>query len=78
MLISQRTQCELAGRQGCQPVSLAELRHQLARPSSMTDGHRQRLLELVHKLERVQSLGGEYSRVDVSSFVSDAGAVAMA
>lgn len=77
MLISQTTQCDSGGRHGGRPVSLAELRDQLSKPSMMTDGHRQRLLELVQKLERVQGLGGEYSRVTCSPFV-DAAATAAA
>ena len=46
--------------------SLAELRRHLANPSSMSDGHRQRLSELARRLARVQALGGEYVRVGLS------------
>lgn len=70
MLTSQIAQREPDGRQGRPRVDLAELRRQLARPSTMDDGHRQRLLEFVQKLARVRALGGEYARVDLSEFAS--------
>lgn len=61
-------------RQGRLSVSLAELRSQLDRPSTMDDLHRQRLLELAHRLAAVQALGDEYGRVQLS----DAAAAAVA
>ena len=66
MLIPQTAQCEPQARQGSPRVSFAELRRNLARPSSVSGGHRQRLLELGQRLSRVQGLGDEYSRVDFS------------
>ena len=71
-LISQNVASEADGGHGCRTTSLAELRNQLGRPSSLTDGHRQRLLGLVQKLARVQALGDEYSRVDFSHYVTEA------
>ena len=68
MLISQATPGESRGRQGSQPANLAELRSLLARPSGLTDGHRQRLSELGRAITRVRGLGAEYSRVDFSSY----------
>ena len=66
MLIPQNAQCEADNRQGCRANAFAELRRDLATPSALSDGHRQRLLELARILARVQALGGEYSRVDLS------------
>jgi len=66
MLISQEAQGGMAREQGRTEIHLAELRRQLADPSSMDDGNRQRLLELARRLARVQALGGEYSRVGFS------------
>ncbi len=68
MLIPQTAQCEPQAGQGSPRVSFAELRHNLARPSSVSSGHRQRLLELGQRLNRVQGLGDEYARVDLSDF----------
>lgn len=72
MLTPQEASREPGGRQGRPRVDLAELRRQLARPSIMDDGQRQRLLEFVKKLARVRALGGEYARVDLSEFASTA------
>ncbi len=72
MLIPQRRQCEANQRQGGRVVSLAELRRHLSDPSSIDGGHRQRLLELARRLARVQALGDEYARVQVSQYVESA------
>ncbi len=68
MLIPQTAPCE-TGRHGGHPVSLAELRRALDRPSALGDGHRRRLLELAQRLARVQALGDEYARVGFSPAV---------
>ncbi len=72
MLIPQWTECETNGGQGRPACGLAELRRELAQPSTCrdADGLRQRLLELVQRLGRVQSLGDEYARVEVSEHVA--------
>jgi len=69
MLIPQMAQREPRTRQGSPRVSFAELRRNLTRPSSVCGGHRQRLLELAQRLSRVQGLGDEYARVDLSDSV---------
>ena len=66
MLISQDAKGDLRGWQGSRQVNLAELRHKLADPSQLDDGHRQRLLDLAQRVARVWALGGEYSRVCLS------------
>lgn len=48
-------------RQGRRAGEWAELRAQLARPSWLDDGHRQRLSKLARRLARVRALGDEYS-----------------
>jgi hypothetical protein len=73
MLIPQNAQCEAHERHGCRESALAELRRSLANPSALSDGHRQRLLELSRRLARVGALGDEYSRV----VFSDAAQAAM-
>jgi hypothetical protein len=72
MPISSDAQSELQARQGGRTNGIAELRRQLARPSQLTDGHRQRLLDLATRLRRVQALGGEYRRVTLSDFAAAA------
>lgn len=69
MFTSQRPLSDLRGRHGGLPTNLAELRHDLAHPSQLTDGHRQRLLGLARRVAHVQALGGEYSRVSLSEDV---------
>jgi len=66
MLIPQAALSEPRLRHGGRGVSLAELRRQLAKPSELPDGHRQRLLDLARRLARVQALGDEFSRVGFS------------
>jgi len=66
MLISQAVECERPRMQGGPEAGLAELRRQLADPSTLSDGNRQRLLELARRLARVQALGDEYARVEFS------------
>jgi len=65
---------ELPGRQGRLPTDFAELRRLLASPSRLTDGHRQRLLDLARRVARVQALGGEYRRVSLSDRAAAAAA----
>ena len=66
MLIPQEAPSGRTRQQGRGPVSLAELRKSLARPSAMSDAHRQRLLELGKRLSRLQALGDEYAGVSMS------------
>jgi hypothetical protein len=66
MLISQQAQGGMPQPNGSAPGHLAELRRQLADPSSVSDGSRQRLRELARRLTRVRALGGEYGRVGFS------------
>lgn len=72
MLISRTAQGGSGNRHGGRGLSFAELRVQLGEPSTLSDGHRQRLLELLQRLERVQALGDEYARVRLSPFVTAA------
>ena len=67
MLIPQRGIAESSSRQGGRTVTLSELRKSLSEPRKLTDWHRQRLLELAQRLSRVQGLGDEYARVDLSN-----------
>jgi hypothetical protein len=71
MLIPRRAEGERA-QQGSGAGSLAELRGRLADPSALTNGHRQRLLELVRRAARVQALGDEYAGVGLSDYVTTA------
>jgi hypothetical protein len=78
MLVSQEPENGLPRRQGRRRATLAELRHRLANPSSLGDGHRQRLRELTDRLARVQAMGNEYARLEPSEFVraaTDCGAM---
>jgi hypothetical protein len=72
MLTSRFAVSEDSRRQGCKAASLAELRRALSRPSSLSDGRRQRLLDLVQRLAAVQRLGGGLDRVDMSDYVRSA------
>jgi hypothetical protein len=72
MLISQSAQPDRCCRQGSRAASLAELRRMLARPSRLSDGNRQRLLDLARRLVAVRRLGDEYARVEVSPYVRSA------
>jgi len=72
MVTSGKTQSDFRGPHGSGAAELAELRRDLARPSRLDDGHRQRLLDLAQRVARVQGLGGEYSRVSLSEYVSSA------
>ncbi len=72
MLIPQLSQHQPFRRHGSHPAGLGELRRQLARPSGLADGSRQRLLELEGRLARVRRLGDEYGRVDFSPLVKAA------
>ena len=69
MITSGKTQSDLRRPHGGGPVELAELRRDLARPSRLDDGRRQRLLDLAQRVTRVQALGAEYSRVSLSEHV---------
>lgn len=66
MLIPRETPGQAPRPQGCGRVGLAELRRQLTPPSNLSDGSRQRLLELARCLARVRALGDEYGRVTFS------------
>lgn len=66
MLVPQQAQSQSQARQGCRKSDLGELRRQLASPSSVDDGNRQRLLELKRRLARAQALGDEFARVSLS------------
>ncbi len=66
MLVPQQAQRETGRWQGSPRIGFAQLRRQLANPSRIPDGHRQRLLDLARRLARVKALGGEYSRVSLS------------
>ena len=72
MLIPQSVDCESNRGHGGLPVSFEDLRRRLNEPSSMGDGHRQRLLEFQRRAARVQALGGEYAGVQVSEYVRTA------
>jgi hypothetical protein len=72
MFIPQGRDGESDGRHGGRKVSLAELRCRLDRPSSLDDGHRQRLLDLAQCLARVQALGDDFGRVKFSRDASAA------
>jgi hypothetical protein len=72
MLIPRQAESAPQRRQGGRRTGIAELRRQLASPSVLTEGHRQRLLELAKRLARVQALGDEYARVELSSYVAAA------
>jgi len=66
MLIPQLTRRETGGGQGGPRIGLAELRRELAMPSNVSDGVRQRLLGLAERLARVQALGDEYAGLALS------------
>lgn len=72
MLIPQQAVSQAQHRHGRLRMSLAELRSQLAVPSSLGEGHRQRLLELAQRVARVQALGDEYARVGMSDVAAEA------
>jgi hypothetical protein len=65
MLIPQKAR-QVAQGQGCPDVTFADLRRSLANPQALSEGHRQRLLELSQRLRRVQALGGEHHPVSMS------------
>lgn len=71
MLIPQ-CQCEAVNGQGCPDASLAEVRRHLADPSQMQDRARQRLRTLKRRLARLQTLGDEYARVELSHWAEAA------
>lgn len=66
MLIPQQAQGGSLRTQGGDRCELAELRRQLADPSTLSDGNRRRLLELARRVARVQALGDEFRRVGLS------------
>jgi hypothetical protein len=72
MLIPQTAQPDISRRQGSKAVGLAELRRALASPSRISDGTRQRLLDLAQRLTAVRRLGDEYARVGLSEHVRSA------
>ena len=72
MSIPRSVQLDECRRQGGQAAGLAELRRMLARPSRITDGRRQRLLDLTQRLAAVQRMGDGCDRVDISEYVRSA------
>ncbi len=66
MLSSQDAQSEHLKRHGGRGGTLAELRSELERPSQLSGGDRKRLRDLAQRMARVQAMGGEYRRVDLS------------
>ena len=78
MLIHQDAQSGASRRQGSRRVSLAELRRQLADPTAMTDGYRQRLLDLAGRLARVQALTDKHAPAELSEYAQRALAQATA
>ena len=66
MLSPQNASSESSSRQGCRTVTLDELRKSLTEPMQLSDWHRQRLLELVQRLDRVRALGDEYAGIELS------------
>ena len=79
MLIPRQAKRETGRWQGSPRIGFAQLRRQLANPSQIPDGHRQRLLDLAGRLARVKALGDEYSRVELSDAAVQAlGAEALA
>jgi hypothetical protein len=72
MLIPQEAQCQSARLQGSGRTEMAELRRRLESPSGLTLKHRQRLMEIVQRLARVQALGDEYTRVGLSEHATEA------
>jgi len=69
MLIPQDVRCEAKRRHGSDRVSLSELRRRLARPSTISEAHRQRLSMIVRRAARVRALGDEYAGISVSEHV---------
>ncbi len=72
MLISQEALSKTQGKQGSSPLSFAELRRRLGRPSGLNDAHRQRLRDLSRRAARVRALGDEYAGVELSEHVKAA------
>ena len=70
MFTSRKSSDDLGDRQGGRWANLSELRHELAKPSQLTDGHRQRLVDLAQRVARVQELGEAYTRVSLSEYVT--------
>lgn len=69
MLIPQKLSSESSSRQGRCTIKLDELRKSLSEPTRLTDWHRQRLLELLTRLDRVRALGDEYAGIELSGDV---------
>ena len=79
MLIPQESSSGKCRRQGSGRANLAELRCQLAEPAGLNDAYRQRLTDLATRVARIQALGNEYARVELSDYVQRAeSAVAIA
>lgn len=72
MLTFKRARSGQTKRQGCPAVGLSELRRQLAHPSDLNDGARQRLMQLARRLAAVQASGGEYAQVQFSAVAQEA------
>jgi len=72
MLIPRKSSGRTRRQQGSCGVDLAELRCRLAEPSGLNDACRQRLRDLARRLARVQALGDEYARVELSPYAQEA------
>ena len=72
MFVSQGLSGGSIRQQGRCRADLAELRHRLAGPSQLDNGHRLRLLELANRLECVQELGDDFARLELSEHVTAA------
>jgi len=72
MLESHSARGEGGGPHGSGPVSLAEMRCALAHPSDLSESCRQRLVELVTRLRRIQGIEDEYTQVELSEHVTSA------
>ena len=72
MLVPGHSPSEADPTHGGKPVGLADLRRQLATPSRLQDGTRQRLSQLAQRLNRIRAMGNEYARLDLSEHVKAA------
>ena len=77
MLIPQATTSDAQFRQGGRTTSLDELRQSLSKPTRLARRQRQRLLDLVQRLQRVRALGGEYAGVTLSESAASAAGQAL-
>ena len=66
MLCPQKVRCKAAGGNGISAIGFDELRKKLANETSLSDAHRQRLLDIGKRLARVQAYGTEYAGISLS------------